>query len=94
MVRPDPDSLTTGEVARLLCCSARTVGLWVDEGLLPGWRLPSPTGGPGHRRVSRGALLTFLAAHGFPDEVAARVCNYTRPLARRTRLPEGPCSPS
>jgi excisionase family DNA binding protein len=65
--------LTTGQIAKLVGCSPRTVAKWIDGGLLPGHRLPS-TCTRRERRVSRAAFdqfckhheLVIVAPHGDP----------------------------
>ena len=54
--------LTTGEIARMLATSPRTVSKWIDSGELPGYRLPLTP----DRRVARSALLAFLQKHNVP----------------------------
>jgi excisionase family DNA binding protein len=54
--------LTTGQVAKMLHTSPRTVTKWVDSGRLQGYRLPlSPD-----RRIPRESLLEFIRQHGMP----------------------------
>ena len=54
-------AFTTGQVARLLGVSNRSVATWVDAGRLPGYR----AGEKGtDRRVSRAALVAFCRAGG------------------------------
>jgi len=54
--------LTTGQVARMLNTSPRTVTKWVDSGQLKGYRLPlSPD-----RRIPRASLLEFIRQHNIP----------------------------
>lgn len=50
------------QVARLLRCSPRTVVKWCDQGRLPCYRLP----GSQDRRITRQALIEFVAQHGLP----------------------------
>lgn len=55
--------LTTGQIAKITQCSMKTVAVWIDTGMLPGYRHP----GIGRdRRVKRADLVAFLAAHGMP----------------------------
>lgn len=65
-----PDSvLAVGEAAKLARCASKTLGRWLDAGLIPGaWRLPDLSAVPtrGDRRLTAGALAAFLAARGFP----------------------------
>jgi len=58
------DVFTPGKVARLCEVAPRTVDLWIDRGLLKGYRLPTRGKVAGHRRVRRGDLVAFLFAHG------------------------------
>jgi len=53
--------LTTGQVAQYLGCSARMVSKWIDEGKLPGIRLPYSK----DRRVHPAALMQFAKDHGY-----------------------------
>lgn len=53
--------LTTGQVARYLGVSARMVSKWIDEGKLPGIRLPYSR----DRRVHPSALDQFARDHGY-----------------------------
>ncbi len=55
--------LTTGQIARLLGCSPRTVVKWIDNQLLKGFRLPQGNGSPGERRVTRAAFDAFCREH-------------------------------
>ncbi len=63
---PDKDIYTAGEAARLCGVSPRTLALWVDGGVLPGYRLPVARGfrGPGDRRITRESLVQFLRDSG------------------------------
>ncbi len=56
---------TTGDVAKLLGTTQRTVGKYCDAGELKCFRLPSigPKGQPGDRRITRAALDAFCRAH-------------------------------
>lgn len=54
------ESLTTGMVARICDVAPRTVANWIDDGTLPGWRIP----GSQDRRVDPEALMAFVDAHG------------------------------
>ena len=54
--------LTTGEAALLSGVSQQTVIRWLDDGLLPGWKIP----GSSHRRVHREVLKQFCHDHGIP----------------------------
>lgn len=47
---------STGEVARIVDTTPKTVARWIDEGLLEGTRLP----GTVERRVHRDALRAFF----------------------------------
>jgi excisionase family DNA binding protein len=53
---------TTGEVAQLCNAATRTVGKWIDTGLLVGYRIP----GSKDRRVPRENLIAFMRQHGMP----------------------------
>ncbi len=68
-----PDLLTTGEVAMLLGCAARTVTQWIDSGRLRGFRLPrtrNPTSREGgDRRVHRHHLAAFIREHHIDVDV-------------------------
>lgn len=59
--------LTTGQIAKLLECSPRTVAQYIDSGRLRGHRLPpgkSPRS-PGMRRASRADVDRFARDNGF-----------------------------
>lgn len=57
---------TTGQLAKLLHVSPRTVAIWMESGLLKGYRLPKPVGAKGaDRRFTRDAVMEFLSSH--PD---------------------------
>ena len=58
---PIPAYLTSHQIAALVHVSPSTVLAWIDKELLRGHRTPG-----GHRRVERGALVTFLRAHKMP----------------------------
>ena len=62
---------TTGQLAKLFGVAPRTVSQWVDAGFLPGYRLPSVTGGPGDRRVTREDALKFARDLGLRHAVEA-----------------------
>lgn len=62
---------TTGDIARHLRAAPRSVGKWIDAGLLPGYRLP----GSGDRRVTRAALIKFLADNNMPQLPALSEAN-------------------
>lgn len=63
--------LTTGQIAKLLHTAPRTVSIWIDKGLLKGYRLP----GSLDRRVPRENLLKFLRERNIPipEELEPRV---------------------
>lgn len=52
----DDEYLAPGDVARLLCVSARTVSRWADQG-----RIPHVVTVGGHRRFRRSDVLELLA---------------------------------
>ena len=54
---------TTGMIAKLLSCSNRTVGKWIDRGWLKGYYLPLSR----DRRVLRSDLVEFLLGNGMPN---------------------------
>lgn len=54
--------LTTGEVARVMGCSPKSVQDMVDEGILPGYRIP----GSDNRRIPREGLVALLRKRGIP----------------------------
>lgn len=59
---------STGQLARMLSVSFRTILKWCDSGMLKCYTMPmcktSLRGG--HRRVTREVLLAFIAEHGLP----------------------------
>jgi excisionase family DNA binding protein len=60
--RSTDHSLTTGQAARALDVSNRTLQKYVDAGLISGWTLP----GSNDRRVRRADLIAFAVRHGVP----------------------------
>lgn len=65
------DVFTTGQIARALRVAPRTVGHWIDDGHLKGYRLP----GSKDRRVTRAALEQFVRESGMPVEWLADLDN-------------------
>ena len=65
--------LTTGQIARELGVSARTVGLWIDRGQLRGIRLPSVGHREPSRRVARIDFETFRDSFGFMSSLVMLV---------------------
>lgn len=61
---------STGQIARLINCNARTVGKWVDRGALPGARMPDGARARSERRIHHDDLLAFLLANGYHREAA------------------------
>lgn len=59
---PNPVYYTTGEVAKLLGFSPRTINKLVDSNQLCGFRLP----GSLHRRVRQQELVKFIQEHKLP----------------------------
>ena len=56
---------TTGQVAKITRTCCRTVGTWVDKGLMPGsYRLPGTH--DRRMRIPESALREFLATNGMP----------------------------
>jgi hypothetical protein len=53
---------STGQAARICRVAPRTVGKWVDSGILKGYRIPVSKG----RRILRADLLKFLVAQAMP----------------------------
>lgn len=49
--------MTTQDVAKKLGCSIRSVQLWMEQGLLDGWKTPG-----GHRRISKASFDRFVAS--------------------------------
>lgn len=56
---------TSGQVAKILAVSSRTVNTWCNRGDLDHYRLP----GSKDRRITKSALRAFVEAHGLPDEL-------------------------
>jgi two-component system response regulator RpaA len=54
--------LTTGEVAEICNVASRTVGKWVDGGLLKGYRIP----GSRDRRIPIAESVGFMKEYGIP----------------------------
>lgn len=65
-------AMSSGEVAKLLDISPRTVNKWFDTGLLPGWRIP----GSLDRRVPLDAVVRLCREHGVGGKVLQRVLRY------------------
>lgn len=59
---------TTGQLAKMLSVSSRTVLKWCDSGTLKCYAMPIYKTGlrGGDRRVTREVLLAFIAEHGLP----------------------------
>jgi excisionase family DNA binding protein len=53
---------TTGDIAKLLGVSNRTVVKWMESGKLDHYLIPTSK----HRRTSRTKLVAFLKANGMP----------------------------
>ena len=49
--------MTTQDVAKKLGCSIRSVQLWMEQGLLEGFKTPG-----GHRRISQASFNRFVAS--------------------------------
>jgi excisionase family DNA binding protein len=62
---PYPVVLTTGQLARCLAVSRRTMNKWVDEGRLPGYRIP---GNHPDRRIHWQHAWNFARQHDLPLE--------------------------
>ena len=56
--------LTTGEVAAICNVASRTVGKWVDGGLLKGYRIP----GSRDRRIPVAELVRFMKEYEIPGD--------------------------
>jgi len=50
--------MTTQDVAQKLGVTIRCVQLWMDQGLLEGWKTPG-----GHRRISKESFNDFISSH-------------------------------
>lgn len=64
------DVLTSGEVAKICSCSARTVAKWIDSGLLPGYTIPGKD--QGHRRVLKNELIKFCEFNKLPMLITSK----------------------
>lgn len=62
--RPRGTLFTTGEVAVICRCSARTACLWFDAGHVKGFRMP----GGLERRITVESLRAMMLARGMPAE--------------------------
>ena len=60
---------TTSEVAKFCKVSTQTASRWVDNGQLPGWRVPFTK----HRRVSQKSLIKFMRDNGLPEDLIKEV---------------------
>lgn len=60
------DYVTVGDFARFAGVSPRKAQQWVDDGLVPCFRLP----GSAERRMPREDVMKFLVRHGFPIPAA------------------------
>ncbi len=66
--------LTSTEVARAIGVSPRLVADWLEAGLLPGHRLPPPTGrSKGDRRFVRADVIAFCKTKGLPCDLPGGV---------------------
>jgi hypothetical protein len=65
---------TAGDVAALAGVCSRTVGKWLDRGLLAGWKMP----GRGWRFFAGGELLRFFESWGM-DPARAKLLASLRP---------------
>jgi len=54
--------LTTGDVANICNVAPRMVSIWVDNGLLNGYRIP----GSRDRRIPIPELVRFMKTHNIP----------------------------
>jgi hypothetical protein len=55
------EQYTTGEIAFLFGVSAVTAKKWLDGGVIPCFRLPTPSGHRRERRVNHRALMKYVA---------------------------------
>lgn len=58
---------TIGQVAAVCRVAPTTARRWVESGTLCGYIVPSTANNP-HHRVTRKALVKFLAEYGMPQE--------------------------
>lgn len=56
--------MTTGHVAAICRVSTHTVGKWIDEGILPGWRYTVSPSEHSNRYVHRDDVVSFLKTRG------------------------------
>ena len=70
---------TTGEVAKLIRVSSRTVCSWFDKGRIKGYSLSGVRG----RRIPRENLLKFLKEHGMPQAATIEAEIETENQAKR-----------
>lgn len=54
------EMIGTAEVAAILGVSQRLVSKWLDDGRIPGWRVPNSR----HRRFRRSAIVEYARQHG------------------------------
>jgi hypothetical protein len=91
------DVLTSGQAARLCRVAPRTVSLWVDKGVLKGFRIPGTRGNMGDRRIKKKDLIHFMRERGLPlnelmEEAYSVLClsaNETVGRSIEKLLPEG-----
>lgn len=84
--------ITSGQAAGILGVSARTLSLWFDSGMLPGYRLPTAKKKGGDRRIHMAGLHNFafknniILGHDAPrpprvvwvgDSIPAEISKYT-----------------
>lgn len=67
--------LTTGQIARALRVTPRTVGKWIDSGQLPGFRLPKTNKQAGRRRILARDLAAFVRSTGMPVDWLCGLCD-------------------
>lgn len=78
-------ALTTGQIGRICEVSPKLVCKWIDQGFLPGWRVP----GSADRRALSSDLGRFLKDHGM-DYAVQRLAAYWSPEGLPDREPKFP----
>jgi len=64
----DREIMRIKEAAKLLRVCDTTVRRLLDNGVLEGFKIPSPYGRPGHRRLYKDSVIKLMQKQGFPTK--------------------------